>query len=204
VTSPALGPAFVVLGYLLGSVPFGLLLARLFAGVDVRRTGSGNIGATNVARAAGRKLGLMTLFLDAAKGVIPVVGASAFLGAPGAPGPWAAAAGFAAFLGHVFPPWLGFRGGKGVATSFGVFLALSPWAALAALAAFTGSYLATRIVSVSSLAGAAACAAASATLHGASSPVTWTALAILLVIVVRHRTNIRRILRGEERRVGKG
>ena len=197
------GSALVLTGYLLGSIPFGLLLARFVAGVDVRRTGSGNIGATNVARAAGQKLGLVTLFLDAAKGAIPVVAAAALLGVPGEPGPWAAAAGLAAFLGHVFPPWLRFRGGKGVATAFGVFLALSPWAALAALAVFVASYAGTRIVSVSSLAGAAACAATAAALHGYRSSATWTALAILAVVVIRHRTNMQRLLRGEERRAGK-
>jgi len=203
VTPSLAGSALVLTGYLLGSIPFGLLLARFVAGVDVRRTGSGNIGATNVARAAGQKLGLVTLLLDAAKGAIPVMAVAALLGAPGEPGPWAAAAGLAAFLGHVFPPWLRFRGGKGVATAFGVFLALSPWAALAALAVFVASYAGTRIVSVSSLAGAAACAATAAALYGYRSSATWTALAILAVVVIRHRTNMQRLLRGEERRVGK-
>jgi glycerol-3-phosphate acyltransferase PlsY len=202
VTPAAVGSAFVAVGYLLGSIPFGFLLARGVAGVDVRRTGSGNIGATNVSRAAGRKLGVLTLLLDAAKGGIPVWAAAATLGAPGAP--WAAATGFAAFLGHVFPVWLRFRGGKGVATAFGVFLALSPAAALVALLAFAGTYGASHIVSVSSLAGAAAGTVAVALLRGGESPVTRTALAILVLVVIRHRTNIERLLRGEERRVGRG
>ena len=193
------GLAFVAAGYLLGSVPFGLLLARRIAGVDVRRTGSGNIGATNVSRAAGRRLGILTLLLDAAKGGLPVAAASAVLGAPGDPGPWAAATGVAAFLGHVFPVWLRFRGGKGVATAFGVFLALAPLGALAALAAFALAFAATRVVSVGSLAGAAAGTLTVAVTRGGKSPVTWAAAAMCVLVVVRHRTNLARLARGEER-----
>jgi len=204
VTPGAAGLGFVAAGYLLGSIPFGFLLARRVAGVDVRRTGSGNIGATNVSRAAGRKIGALTLVLDAAKGAVPAAAAAAALGAPGSPGPWAAATGLAAFLGHVFPVWLRFRGGKGVATAFGVFLALSPPAALVALAAFAGTYRATRIVSAGSLAGAAAGTLTVAFLEHGDSPTTRTALAILVLVVVRHRTNIARLLRGEERRAGRG
>lgn len=200
----AVGAGFVAAGYLLGSIPFGFLLARRLAGVDVRHTGSGNIGATNVSRAAGRSLGLLTLLLDAAKGGIPTAAAVAFLGSPGAPGSWAAATGVAALLGHVFPVWLGFRGGKGVATALGVFLALTPLAALLALGAFGGTYAASRIVSVSSLAAVATGTFAVALLHGSRSPVTGAALAIFLLVVVRHRSNIGRLWRGEERRAGKG
>ena len=203
-TPAALGLVFVAAGYLLGSIPFGFLLARRLAGVDVRRTGSGNIGATNVSRAAGRKLGVLTLVLDAAKGGIPAAAAAAALGSPGQPGPWAAATGLAAFLGHVFPVWLRFRGGKGVATAFGVFLALSPVAALFALLAFAATYGATHIVSVGSLAGATAGTLSVAVLERGDSPITRTALAILVLVVARHRTNLARLWRGEERPARRG
>ncbi len=201
-STSALGCVFVAAGYLLGSIPFGLIVARRLAGVDVRRTGSGNIGATNVTRAAGRKLGLVTLVLDVAKGGLPVAAAALFLGRPGEPGPWAAATGIAGMLGHVFPPWLRFRGGKGVATALGIFLALSPLSALAALVGFAAAFAASHIVSVGSLVGAACGALAAAALHGRESPVTWAALAMLVVVVARHRTNLARLARGEERRLG--
>ena len=199
----ALGLAFVAAGYLFGSIPFGLIVARRLAGVDVRRAGSGNIGATNVARTAGRGLGLLTLLLDVSKGALPVAAAAFVLGGPGDPGPWAAATGIAAFLGHVFPPWLRFHGGKGVATALGVFLALSPLSALAAVAGFAAAFAASRIVSLGSLAGAASGAAAAALLHGRRSPVTWAAAAMLVGVVLRHRTNLARLARGEERRLGR-
>lgn len=191
-------------GYLLGSIPFGLLVARLFAGVDVRRVGSGNIGATNVSRAAGAGAGALTLALDAAKGSLPVLAAASLLGTAGPGGDaWPAAAGFAAFLGHVFPPWLRFRGGKGVATALGVTLALAPWAALVGLSTFAAVLAATRIVSAGSLAGSAAAAAALATAHGAGSPASLAGLAMSASIWIRHRGNVARLLRGEERRIGR-
>jgi glycerol-3-phosphate acyltransferase PlsY len=183
--------------YLVGSIPFGLVLGRAFAGVDVRRSGSGNIGATNVARTAGRRLGVLTLVLDAAKGAIPVGVTAWALGVPAAAG-WPAAAGLAAFLGHVFPVWLGFRGGKGVATALGAFLALSPWLTLVAAFVFGLAFAGSKVVSVSSLAGAATLAAGAALVHGRDAPVTRVAVVVLLVIVLRHQSNIRRMLRGEE------
>jgi glycerol-3-phosphate acyltransferase PlsY len=185
-------------GYLLGSIPFGLLLARRVAGIDVRETGSGNIGATNVARSAGRGLGLLTLALDAGKGAVAVLAAAALTGEP-RDGAWPAAAGLAAFLGHVFPPWLRFRGGKGVATGFGIFLVLSPLAALAATAAFGAAFAASGMASVGSLVAALACAGAAAWADGPSTPVARVGLVVLVVVVLRHRDNVGRILRGEER-----
>ncbi len=198
------GLAFVVAGYLLGSVPFGLLISRALAGVDVRQVGSGNIGATNVGRAAGPAAGVATLVLDAAKGALPALAAQAVL-EPAGPGgaAWPAAAGVAAFLGHLFPPWLRFRGGKGVATALGVALALSPWVALVAALAFAAVFAATRIVSAGSLAGAAACVAGMLVAHGARSPATWAAAFMAAAIAVRHRGNIGRLARGEERRLGR-
>lgn len=197
------GLALAAAAYLFGSIPFGLLLTRALAGVDVREVGSGNIGATNVGRAAGPAAGIATLVLDAAKGALPVLAAAMFL-EPVGPGAdaWPAVAGVAAFLGHLFPPWLRFRGGKGVATAFGVTLALSPWVALAALLAFAAVLAVVRIVSVGSLAGAATCAGGMLAAHGARSPPSWAALFMAVAIVVRHRANIARLARGEEGRLG--
>jgi glycerol-3-phosphate acyltransferase PlsY len=195
-----LGWVLVAASYLLGSIPFGLLLGRFVAGVDVREEGSGNIGATNVARTAGRRLGVLTLVLDAAKGAIPVGIASWALGVPH-DAAWPAAAGLFAFLGHVFPVWLRFRGGKGVATALGAFLALTPWLTLGAALVFGAAFAARKVVSVSSLAATAALAGGAALVHGKGAPVTQVALVVLLVIVIRHQSNIRRMLRGEESRL---
>ena len=195
-----LGWAIVAASYLLGSIPFGLLLGRFVAGVDVRQEGSGNIGATNVARTAGRRLGVLTLVLDAAKGAIPVGIAAWALGVP-PDASWPAAAGLAAFLGHVFPVWLRFRGGKGVATALGAFLALTPWLTLGAALVFGAVFAVIKVVSVSSLAATAALAGSAALVHGKGAPVTQAALFVLLVIVVRHQSNIRRMLRGVESRL---
>ena len=195
-----LGFLLVGAGYLAGSIPFGLLLGRLFAGVDVRQAGSGNIGATNVARTAGRRLGVLTLVLDAAKGALAVGVTAWMLGEPNDAG-WPAAAGLAAFLGHVFPVWLRLRGGKGVATAFGAFLVLTPWLTLLAAAVFAVAFAASRVVSVSSMSAAGVLALAAALEHGRYAPVTRVSLVVLAVIVIRHRSNIRRMLRGEESRL---
>src|SRR5919197_6134389 len=142
--------ALVVLGYLSGSVPFGVLLTRWTRGVDVRTQGSGNIGATNVARVAGKRLGVAVLVLDALKGALPVVVAMAiFSQAPKTN----AAVGLAAFLGHVFPVWLKLKGGKGVATALGVLLVLTPWSALAGFLVYAALFGVWRISSIGSLAG---------------------------------------------------
>ena len=195
-----LGWLLVGASYLAGSIPFGLVLGRFFAGVDVRESGSGNIGATNVARTAGRRLGVLTLVLDAAKGALPVGITAWALGVPVDSG-WPAAAGLCAFLGHVFPVWLRFRGGKGVATALGAFLALTPWLTLGAALVFGVTFAASKVVSVSSLVATAVLAGGAALLHGRDAPVTRVALVVLLVILVRHQSNIRRMLRGEESRL---
>ncbi len=201
---PSLKLLLVAGAYLLGAVPFGLILSRAVAGVDVREVGSGNIGATNVSRAAGKGIGVLTLVLDAAKGAIPVFLTVGVLLPEGAADIdfWAAAAGVAAFAGHVFPVWLRFRGGKGVATALGVFLVLSPWGALAAVVAFAAVVAATRYVSLGSLAGAAVCAAWTFAAHGARSPISWAGVVLAATIAVRHRSNLRRLARGEENRLG--
>jgi len=194
------GALLVAASYLAGSIPFGYLLGRLLLGVDVRTVGSGNIGATNVARAGGKALGVVVVFLDAAKAIVPILVARRLLGdAPGAQA-WTVGAAIAAFLGHLFPVWLRFRGGKGVATAFGIFLVLAPWGALAGAAAWGIAYGATRISSVGSLAGTAVCATTTFVLRGASSPVSWAGVVLALLILLRHRENVRRLLSGEEKR----
>jgi glycerol-3-phosphate acyltransferase PlsY len=153
-----------------------------------------------VARTAGRRLGVLTLVLDAAKGAIPVGITAWAMGTPHDAG-WPAAAGLFAFLGHVFPVWLRFRGGKGVATALGAFLALTPWLTLGAALVFGVTFAASKVVSVSSLVATAVLAGGAALLHGRDAPVTRVALVVLLVILARHQSNIRRMLRGEESRL---
>ncbi len=179
--------------YLAGSVPFGLLVARLAAGKDVRTVGSGNIGATNVARAAGRAAAAITLLLDALKGLLPAAIAGRTLAEPWAP----AACGVAAVIGHCYPVWLRFRGGKGVATGFGVALALAPLSAACGAAVWVLLYKLVRISSVGSLAGVA-----TALLVAAATGPRWSIAglaAIAGIVLVRHRANLKRLLRREER-----
>jgi glycerol-3-phosphate acyltransferase PlsY len=185
----------IAAAYLCGAVPWGVVLARL-AGVDPRRAGSGNIGASNVARTAGATLGLATLVLDVAKGGLPPWLAWRATGDVGL----AAATGVAAFLGHVFPVTLGFAGGKGVATALGVLLALCPPAAAAALVVFLLAFALDRRASVASLAGTLA-AAATPPLVGAPRLVAGTAIVMALVVVARHRDNLRRLRDGTEPRL---
>jgi glycerol-3-phosphate acyltransferase PlsY len=199
-----------VAAYLLGSVPFGVLVTRLFTGKDVRAVGSGNIGASNVARAAGKGAAIVTLLLDAAKASLPMLAALSWFGAqgPAAADLAAVLVGAAAFAGHLFPLWLGFKGGKGVATALGVFLVLAPIAALLAVVTFGLVFALTRIPAIGSIAGTTVCAVG-AIVHVArnhegswwSSPVSWAAIGIALVIFLRHRANIERLLRGTENKV---
>jgi acyl phosphate:glycerol-3-phosphate acyltransferase len=197
----ALGLALVVGGFLAGSIPFGLVLARVLLGVDVRTVGSGNIGATNVARAGGKKLGVVVLLLDAAKAVVPMLVARALLGDGPHGDAWVVATGAAAFLGHVYTPWLGFQGGKGVATGLGVFAVLAPWAAIAGVVAYALVYAATRISSLGSLTGTVVCTAGTFVAYGARSPVPWVGLILAAVIIARHRENLQRLLQGAEKKV---
>jgi glycerol-3-phosphate acyltransferase PlsY len=178
--------------YLLGSIPTGLLVARA-RGVDIRAVGSGNIGATNVSRTLGKKLGALVLFLDALKGLIPVLVARWLH----FPDELAAAVGLAAIVGHVFPVWLRFRGGKGVATGLGVFAGLSPIPAAAAVLVYLAVVLVTRISSVGSLLAATALLAAMAIVEE-PPPTLLLGAAVWALILVRHRGNIRRLLRREE------
>ena len=198
-----LGVILVVYGYLSGSISWGVVVARVLLGVDVRSVGSGNIGATNVARAGGKKLGILVLVLDALKAIIPLLVARWFLAGTGAES-YALATAVAAFAGHLYPLWLlwrGGKGGKGVATALGVFVVLAPWAALAGVVVYGLSYLATKISSVGSLAGTAACVAGTFVSCGWAAPESWTAVVLGLLIVVRHAENIRRLVRGEEKKL---
>lgn len=196
--------AAVALAYLLGSIPFGYLLVRLSGGGDVRETGSGGTGATNVTRRAGRGAGLLTLLLDALKGIAAVLFARLLLGAgPGADW-WTCAAAVTAVLGHVFPVWLGFRGGKGVATGLGVFLVLAPLATLCALVVFVAVVRLWRYVSLGSITAAAALPLAVWALGALGindridAPVLVVAALGAALIVFMHRANIGRLLRGQE------
>lgn len=188
--------AAVAGSYLCGSIPFGLLVVRVLAGKDVRDVGSGNIGATNVARAAGKPAAFTTLFLDAIKGFIPALLAARYASQLG----WellGPACGVAAVVGHCFPVWLKFRGGKGVATGLGVALALAPWAALAGAATWLMLYKLLRISSVGSLAGVAvALAVAALTAHRGA---VFGLAALAAVILVRHKPNLERLLKRQER-----
>jgi glycerol-3-phosphate acyltransferase PlsY len=188
--------ALLLLGYLAGSLPFGVWVTRWARGVDVREQGSGNIGATNVARVAGKKLGVLVLFLDAAKGALPVVLALRTL--PDSPRVHVAV-GVAAFLGHCFPVWLKFRGGKGVATAAGVLLVLVPLAALAGFAVYGLVLVTSRVSSLGSLsAGVVAVATAVFT---ARAPEYAVLSGLLFAFMLwTHRGNIRRLLGHTERR----
>jgi acyl phosphate:glycerol-3-phosphate acyltransferase len=186
----------VLFAYLLGSVPTGFILGSL-AGVDVRKTGSGNVGATNVARVVGKRHGILTLVADIAKGFIPIAVAFSLGLTPTA----TAFVGIAAFLGHLYPVFLRFQGGKGVATALGVFLGLGPWATLVLMAIFVLVVLATRVVSLSSIV-AAAFAPIVFWFFFHSPILTGTSLFIAVLIILRHRGNIQRLLLGTEPRLG--
>jgi glycerol-3-phosphate acyltransferase PlsY len=186
-------------GYLLGSIPFGLMVANLFGGADIRKQGSGNIGATNVTRVIGPAAGALTLLLDAGKGWAAVWVASRFThGMANA----MILAGLFAILGHCFPAWLGFRGGKGVATAAGIFAALSPAALLAAAILFALVVWFWRFVSLGSLAAAAVLPLLVYLLWAprfAPPPiVTLGSVAISVLVIFQHRANIGRLVRGEE------
>jgi len=193
VIAPAKIAIALLASYLLGSIPFGLLLARAVAGKDVRAVGSGNIGATNVARAAGRGAAVATLVLDALKGFLAVVLAERVGIAPWLPA-WC---GVAAVVGHCFPVWLRFRGGKGVATGLGVALAVAPLAAACGAAVWVLFYKLLKISSVGSLAGVVTALLVSAATAPRYSVVAIAAIAA--IVVLRHRRNVERLLRHEER-----
>lgn len=195
----------VAIGYLAGSLPWGLWLGQWFKGVDVRTLGSRNLGATNVYRELGPALGVPVLVLDIAKGAIPTWLVPALPLAMGFPGgeEWCRlTVGLAAVLGHVFTMFAGFKGGKGVATTVGVLLALSPPAFGVFVAVFVGTVAVTRWISLGSILGSIAFATTLALVSptGVHSPTFGFGVAIALLVILRHRDNIGRLLRGEERR----
>ena len=189
--------------YLLGSIPFAYLAVRLRKGVDIRTVGSGNVGATNAGRVLGRGWAVAIYALDAAKGAGAVL-----LGRALAPGPSVeAGCGLLAIAGHVAPVWLGFRGGKGVATATGVFLALAPLAFVIAGATWLLVAAATRMVSLASIALALALPIAVIALEGDAAfrerlPILLLAIAVALFVIVRHLPNLKRIAAGTEPRIG--
>lgn len=191
-----MGIAAIVLGYFIGSIPFAVLLTRR-RGIALRTVGSGNPGAANVLRTAGVGLAIAVVLLDAAKGAVAVVVARLMGGTI----LMATASGLAAIIGHAYPAWSGFRGGKGVAASAGVFVVLAPVATAIAALVFVGTTAATRFVSAGSLAGAVVLpfAAAAGDLPG---PVRVGTFLASVIVIARHRGNVSRLLAGTERRIG--
>jgi len=185
-----------ILGYLLGSIPFGLVLTKAAGLGDIRNIGSGNIGATNVLRTGNKALAAATLVLDALKGLVALLIARWLWGEDAA-----LVAGVAAMAGHAFPVWLGFNGGKGVATGAGVMLAAAPWLGVTALAFWAAVFAATRISSAAALT-ACVVAPVGALLFG-DMKLTLFALGLSALITWRHKANIQRLLAGTEPRFGK-
>jgi glycerol-3-phosphate acyltransferase PlsY len=203
----SMGPYLAIgaIAYLLGSIPFGLILVRVFTGEDVRLTGSGNIGATNVARSGGAKLGVATLILDGIKGYLAVLIALliAHRNSDLDPRLAAAIAALAAIMGHVFPVWLRLRGGKGVATAVGAFLGMAPRAVLIVLAIFLVVVVVSRYVSLGSVVASAAFPILAFYLYrGSSSTVDLVVmLGASLLIIFKHKSNIQRLINGTENRL---
>jgi acyl phosphate:glycerol-3-phosphate acyltransferase len=208
-------PVYIVIAivaYLLGSIPFGYLLVRIARGTDVRKSGSGNIGATNVARAGGAQLGILTLLLDAVKGYIAVflaerLAKQVFSNLDPQQRPYILAgmslAVLFAMVGHIFPAWLRFRGGKGVATGLGCFLALAPKAVIVVMAIFTAIVIVSRYVSLGSIVASAAFPLFAYLLYRQdASPLMLAAtVAASALIILKHRTNIERLIGGTENRL---
>jgi len=187
----------LAVGYLIGSIPFAYLLARRHRGIDLRQAGSGNVGAANVLRTTTKKIGVSAMALDVGKGIASVLVAREI--DPGVTGP--AVAGIAAVLGHIYPVWLGFRGGKGVATTCGVFAVLAPQATAIATAVFLVLVWRTRFISLGSVAGSVILAPL-AYLTGAPEATVVAAALVAAIVTHRHRTNLRRVFAGIERRLG--
>lgn len=186
-----------VVAYLIGSIPFALLLARRWGGRDLHRFGSGNIGAANVLRASGVRVGIATAVLDVAKGVAGVLVAERMSNS----GHASAIAGFAAVVGHIYPVWLRFKGGKGVATACGVFSVLAPVAVPVAAVAFVAATWATRYISIGSVAASLVLPMV-AYATGSPAAIAVSASVTAMLVVFRHRSNLQRVRVGTERRLG--
>jgi glycerol-3-phosphate acyltransferase PlsY len=194
------GVFLVVFAYLVGSIPFGMVVAKAFdRGLDLREAGSGNIGATNVARTLGKGAGALTLLLDAGKAVLALSLAGYWMGS--AAHGWLALVGGAVFLGHVFPVYLRFRGGKGVATALGVVAYLSPVTVFVLLVLFVTVVYFTRYISLGSLCAAVCLPVVVALLEGPRSYLNLS-LMIAFLVIYTHRENIHRLLAGQENRLG--
>lgn len=192
---------FLGLSYLLGATPTSYWVGRAFHGLDLREHGSGNLGATNVFRVLGWKSAVPVVIVDVAKGWLPVV---VFADLAGADFAWTLAFGTAAIVGHMFSLWVGFKGGKGMATSAGVFLGLAPWAVLAGLVVWLGLTLPTGYVSLGSIGAAFALPFLIAfTPHRGGTGLVWFATALAVFVIWKHRSNIGRLVRGEENRFGR-
>jgi glycerol-3-phosphate acyltransferase PlsY len=188
------GLFIALFGYLLGSVPTGIVLTRLFSKVDPRKSGSQNIGATNIYRTAGKTLGILTLVGDVLKGMIPVVIAIQL----GVSSRWIAIAGLSAVLGHVFPIFLGFKGGKGVATALGAYLVMSPIAVLIEFFVFAGLVWKWRYISLGSIVCVATIPVLIAFFRSDSQAYFIVSVIVAALILYRHQTNIARLLQGTE------
>jgi acyl phosphate:glycerol-3-phosphate acyltransferase len=191
----------LALAYLIGSIPTSYWLGKGIYGVDLRQKGSGNLGATNAVRVLGWKVGPPVMIVDVAKGwmptwLFPQIDGEAAMG-------WALAYGAAAVLGHVFSFWVGFRGGKGIATSAGIFIALAPWAILIGFVVWAGTLLLSRMVSLASILAAAALPVAVLLTAPERVILFWFTLALAAFVIWAHRANISRILSGSESRVGR-
>ena len=192
--------AWIVGAYLLGAIPTSYMVARVFAGVDLRTYGSRNLGATNLYRLLGFKAAIPTGLFDIAKGTVPVVLAQQLNPAPGA---WPLVVGCAAVLGHVFSPFVRFKGGKGVATAAGAFLGLTPLALLVGLVVWVAVVFATRFVSLGSMLAAAAFATSVPLLYPGRPAYNVAAALVFIFIVFTHRANLRRLIDGTENKVGR-
>lgn len=188
----------ILVGYFVGSIPFAYLLARRFAGIDLRLAGSGNVGAANVLRTTRTSLGVVAMALDIAKGCVVVAWASRGQGDPAV----LAAAGTATIVGHIYPVWLRFHGGKGVATACGVFAVLAPVATAIAAGVFGVVAAVTRYVSLASIAGVSLVPPL-ALMTGAPPPILWASTGVAALIVFRHRSNLARLRAGIEPRLGR-
>jgi glycerol-3-phosphate acyltransferase PlsY len=189
-----IGVFIALFGYLLGSIPIGLLLTKLFSKIDPRKMGSKNIGATNIFRTAGKRLGILTLVGDLLKGAIPVVIAIQW----GESDLWIAIAGLTPILGHIFPIFLGFRGGKGVATALGIYLVISPIAVLIECLIFAGIVWKSRFISLGSLTCATTIPILIAFFRSDSKAYFIISVIIAALILYRHQSNISRLLQGTE------
>jgi glycerol-3-phosphate acyltransferase PlsY len=194
----------VVLSYLLGATPTSYWVGRAFYGVDLRARGSGNLGATNTFRVLGPVAAVPVVLVDVAKGFVPAFWFPS-IDAPSATWGWALAYGTAAIVGHVFSVWVRFRGGKGVATSAGVFLGLAPAAVLVGFVVWSVTVATTRLVSLGSILAALSLPVSVAFLrHPGGAAFLWFTVALAAFVVWAHRSNIRRLARGEELRLGSG